>query len=137
MTETVTQARIKTLMMIDDNAIDQMMYKRIVSRSNLVDHLIQFTDAREALDYLVDQANDRPSLILLDINMPGMDGFEFLDMATARLGAEMCPVIVMLTTSLNPQDETRARGYAVVHDFLNKPLTQALLEALAVMAADR
>lgn len=131
-----TQKQIRTLMMIDDNAIDQMMYKRIVDRSGLVANLIQFTDAREALNHLLAKPDAHPDLILLDINMPGMDGFEFLDRASEELGTSMCPVIVMLTTSLNPHDEHRARNYDVVRDFLNKPLTQPLLGELSILAAD-
>ena len=123
-------ASIGTLMIIDDNSFDQMMYKRIVSRSDQVWSLIQFTDAQAALEHLSDIAQPKPDLILLDINMPRMDGFEFLDAATTRFGAALCPIIVMLTTSLHPSDERRARSFDVVREFLNKPLTQEHLVIL-------
>lgn len=119
------------LVMIDDNEVDQMIYRRIVERSGLVAELMQFTDPHEALDYLVGDPETCPDLILLDINMPGMDGFEFLDKATNMLGAKMCPVFVMLTTSLDPRDEERARRFEVVKDFLNKPLTVSTLEHIS------
>jgi CheY-like chemotaxis protein len=77
-----------------------------------------------------------PSLVLLDINMPKIDGFEFLEIVTADLAGRMCPVIVMLTTSLDPRDEERARRHEVVRDFHNKPLTEDLLEHLATMQLD-
>ncbi len=89
------------------------------------------TDARAALIYLKsagEQAdtNDcqRPDLIFLDINLPGMDGFEFLDeyhKLSVRLKSEA--VVIMLTTSLNPDDQKRAMSYPEVSAFLNKPLT--------------
>lgn len=127
--------RIARLMLVDNNAYDQRMYARIIQRSGLVDSFTQFTDAQRAADALLDPAQPMPNLILLDVNMPGMDGFEFLDAVTGTLGDEMCPVIVMLTTSLNPADERRARAFAAVHDFLNKPLTPALLDHISTLQA--
>lgn len=126
-----THTHIKSLMLVDDNEFDQMMYKRIVDRSGLVGKLLQFTDPQKALDCLLDSSFEMPSLVLLDINMPKIDGFEFLEIVTEELGERMCPVIVMLTTSLDPTDEERARRHEVVRDFHNKPLTAALLENLA------
>lgn len=127
---------IASLMLVDDNEFDQMMYKRIVDRSGLVENLLQFTDPQKALDCLFDPAVEMPSLVLLDINMPKIDGFEFLEIVTSDLAERMCPVIVMLTTSLDPRDEERARRHDVVRDFHNKPLTEALLESLASLQLD-
>lgn len=134
MTETSTYP-IETLMLIDDSEIDQMIYRRIANKSGLVGNLIQFMDATMALAHLQDPNSARPDLILLDINMPGMDGFEFLKEATDRLGASLCPIVVMLTTSLNPEDEIRARTFEMVKDFLNKPLTGEQLLCLSRLVA--
>lgn len=114
---------INTLMLIDDSSFDQMVYKRICDKSGLVQTLVQFLDPMEAFAYLDDPNMRQPDLILLDINMPGMDGFEFLEFATEKYGVEMCPIVVMITTSLNPKDADRAKDFEVVRDFLNKPLT--------------
>ena len=130
----MTEARafpIQTLMLIDDSEIDQMIYLRIAKKSGLVGDMVQFLDATEALRYLEQGDQAKPDLILLDINMPGMDGFEFLREATKLLGASLCPIVVMLTTSLNPEDEVRARAFDVVKDFLNKPLTADQLASLS------
>ena len=130
----MTEARafpIQTLMLIDDSEIDQMIYLRIAKKSGLVGDMVQFLDATEALRYLEQGDQSKPDLILLDINMPGMDGFEFLQEATKLLGASLCPIVVMLTTSLNPEDEVRARAFDVVKDFLNKPLTADQLASLS------
>ena len=130
----MTEARafpIQTLMLIDDSEIDQMIYLRIAKKSGLVGDMVQFLDATEALRYLEQGDQSKPDLILLDINMPGMDGFEFLREATKLLGASLCPIVVMLTTSLNPEDEVRARAFDVVKDFLNKPLTAEQLASLS------
>lgn len=123
--------QIDVLMLIDDSDFDQRMYKRVIARSGLVKTLVQYVDPQRALEDLLAVGARIPTLVLLDINMPTMDGFEFLEIVQDRLGDKMCPVIVMLTTSLDPVDERRARDHAIVRDFLNKPLTQVLLEKLA------
>lgn len=122
---------IDTLMIVDDNALDQKLYARIISRSGLVGRMTSFVMAQDALDYLA--APDCPPIdvILLDINMPRMNGFEFLDAATARFGEGFArAAVIMLTTSLSDHDQQRARGYAVVRDYINKPLRQEHLERI-------
>ena len=126
----ISDRPIGTLMIVDDSSFDQMVYERIVARSNVVETLLQFTDPIKGLAYLKDGWMPKPDLILLDVNMPGLNGFEFLEHATEEVGPGLCPVIIMLTTSLNPSDEERARSFAIVKDFLNKPLTDELLKYL-------
>lgn len=128
---------IDTIMLIDDSTFDQMVYQRIALKSGLVGELVQFLYATEALAHLADKKNKMPDVILLDINMPQMDGFEFLEAATQQLGVEFCPIVVMLTTSLNPIDEDRARSFKIVHDFLNKPLTHDQLHNLCQLVHER
>lgn len=117
-------------MIVDDDSFDQMVYERIVGRSNVVETLLQFTDPLKGLAYLKDTSIPKPDLILLDVNMPELNGFEFLEQATETVGPRLCPVVIMLTTSLNPSDEVRARSFDIVEDFLNKPLTDDLLTYL-------
>lgn len=127
---------IDTLMLIDDSTFDQMVYQRITVKSGLVGELVQYLDATEALTHLADKKNTMPDVILLDINMPQMNGFEFLEAATKSFGVEFCPIVVMLSTSLNPIDEERARGFDVVQDFFNKPLTHDQLHTLCHLISE-
>ena len=119
MTETV-----KRLLLIDDADIDQRLYRRMIERSEIVDEVVSFYYADEALNYLRANKTEEIDLIFLDINMPRMNGFEFLEAASDELGDSFAHVvIVMLTTSLNPADRERAESFSIVRDFINKPLT--------------
>lgn len=131
--------KIKTLMCIDDEHFDQMLYKRVVDRSGLVSNFITFTLAEDALAYLRKKDREEVDVILLDINMPGMDGFEFLERGSEEFGAAFANhVIVMLTTSLNPRDEERAKGFDIVKGMVNKPLVaQNLQQIVEMVTADK
>ena len=129
---TKTKPLIGTLMIIDDNEVDQKLCRRLVKRSGLVENVLGFLSAEDALGYLRSQTLPAADAILLDINMPKMDGFEFLDTATRELGERFARVVIMmLTTSLNPYDQERARQCPVVKDYCNKPLLLEYLERLA------
>lgn len=133
--------KIDCLMLIDDNKIDQLLFERIISKSGLVEETVSFYFAEEALDYLQDDRNKKPNIILLDVKMPRMDGFEFLDEAVRRFGPDAFSVVVMLTTSLDPRDKARAKEFRCVKDYQNKPLTEdtliAALKHAAPVASDR
>ncbi len=123
MTDTEKLGRV---MLIDDEEVDQMMYTRILLRSGLTDDVISFTSASDALEYLTDPNQPPVDLILLDINMPRMSGFEFLEAVRERIGLSFSiPIVMMLTTSLNPKDKQRAAEYAIVKAYVNKPLEPA------------
>ena len=115
---------IKTAMLIDDEPVDHMMYRRIVNRSGLVGDVISFKGADEALEYLRTPDCPEIDVIFLDINMPRMNGFEFLEAATEEMGANFTKmIVVMLTTSLLKADRERASQYKVVRKYITKPLT--------------
>ncbi len=124
-------------MLIDDNEDDQMVYRRIIKRSGLVENFHQCFMAEDALTFLRDPACPSIDAILLDINMPGMNGFQFLEAATNEFGDNFAKVaVVMLTTSLLEHDKHRASQYAIVKDYLNKPLEQKHLEKIDQMLRD-
>lgn len=128
---------ISTVLLIDDESFDQMLYKRVIARSGLVGEAISFYYADEALAYLRAPSRKEIDVIFLDINMPRMNGFEFLDAATAALGPDFAKVVVvMLTTSLERRDRDRAMSYPMVRRFINKPLTVAHLTDIAALLAN-
>ena len=126
------EPKIKTIMTIDDSEVDLHLYKRVIKRSELIENLIVFQFAEDALSYLKSDDRDEVDAILLDINMPRMNGFEFLERLTNDITLDKCPsVVVMLTTSLDPEDNRRAEQYEVVKGYVNKPLTEEGLETVA------
>lgn len=131
--------KIKNVMLIDDEEIDQKQYRRVLKRSGLVENIVSFSYADKALEYLKANPEQTFDVILLDINMPRMNGFEFLERVTQELGPAFAhAVIIMLTTSLNPGDRERALQFDVVRDFINKPLeVEDVARAVAVLAEVR
>lgn len=119
------------MMIIDDSELDQILYKRVINRSGLVENVISFQYAGDALTYLRSDDREEIDVVLLDINMPRMSGFEFLEQASRSLGAKCPPpVVIMLTTSLDPEDEKRAKQYEIVKSYLKKPLSLEGLEEI-------
>lgn len=123
--------KVGTIMILDDEEFDQKMYRRLLERSGLVETVLSFTYPQEALDFLAEPGRQNIDILLLDINLPGMNGFEFLDKAIEKFGEDFAQsIVIMLTTSLDPQDEERARKFHVVKDYINKPLMRDHIERI-------
>lgn len=116
-------AQIGTALIIDDETFDQRCGYRVLTRSGMVEQTICFSYAEEALDFLGQDDTPDVDLVLLDINMPRLNGFDFLERATQELSDTFAKaVVVMLTTSLSDADQARASQFTVVKDYINKPL---------------
>lgn len=125
---------IDLLMIVDDNEVDQMMCARVAKRTGLIGDVLPMVYAEDALAYLRDPNHRYVDVILLDINMPKMNGFEFVEAAQAEFGLDFAPVVVMLTTSLNPKDQERARQSPLIKHYLKKPLTsESLLQTISAL----
>lgn len=125
--------KIRSLVFIDDDHPTNVFHKIIVEESGLVETSIFFTSPLDALAYFEDLSlQDQPMLpdaIFLDINMPEIDGWEFLQ-KYKELGIQHSPVVIMLTTSLFPKDLEKAKNIDIVYKLLNKPLDITHLEKL-------
>jgi two-component system chemotaxis response regulator CheY len=118
--------RIPTVGLIDDDKIYQLTSARIIRSVLEVDTLLQFNDGEEAMDYLLRHRSTPsvwPDLIFLDLNMPYMDGWQFLDEFT-RHGLEgvKSVTIYILTSSASGFDMERAKSYQHISGYLVKPM---------------
>jgi len=116
-------------MVIDDDEATNFFNQMIVEKSGCTDHIMVVQSGEAALDYLANTDLPTPSLIFLDINMPAMNGWEFLD-KYRNLSKEQKAgiVVVMLTTSLFPEDILKAKAMPEISSFENKPLTAEKLD---------
>jgi CheY-like chemotaxis protein len=121
----------KCIMLVDDDSDDNFFHEREIKKSNLENTIITKNSGREALEYLK-LSKDKcphPDLIFLDINMPRMNGWEFLEEYN-KLDKELQSriIIIMLTTSRNPDDLARAKTWGFVSDYITKPLTKETMK---------
>ncbi|MEO0944731.1 MAG: response regulator [Pseudomonadota bacterium] len=131
-------SKINRAILIDDEKFDQMAYRRLMNGMPEIGEIVSFHYADDALDHLKENTQTDGDVIFLDINMPRMNGFEFLEAANREFGEGFnASVIVMLTTSLNPSDVSRASEYGSVKAFINKPLTRTHIRDVCTMLDPR
>jgi CheY-like chemotaxis protein len=126
------------VLLVDDDATTNFLNRSLLTRLGVAERILVAEDGEQALRELSTHCSPPtptcPALILLDVNMPGMNGIEFLEeYQHLPLAAQHPIVIVMLTSSLHPRDVQRVQQLHVVADFISKPLTtekvQGLLQA--------
>ena len=117
-------------MLVDDDETTNMVNQMLLEDLDITREILVARNGKEALGLIKQHYQENgcyPDLILLDINMPVMNGFEFLSaFEQLEINEKSSIVIVMLTTSMNPADVTRAQS-APIKSFLNKPLTEQRL----------
>lgn len=122
--------KFRTVMLIDDNEIDNLINQKMIEAAAVAENIYTHTGAKSAIEFLRNMEKlemaDKvlPDVIFLDIDMPLMDGFQFLDeFEKLSTSAKKKCAIVMLTSSINPQDFNRSKKYPNVKLYLNKPLS--------------
>jgi len=122
--------KYRTVMLIDDNEIDNLINQKMIEAAAVTENIYTHTGAKSAIEFLknmekLEMADQvLPDVIFLDIDMPLMDGFQFLDeFEKFTIIAKKKCKIVMLTSSINPQDFNRSKKYENVRLYLNKPLS--------------
>jgi len=119
----------KTCLLIDDNYIDNFVTRKILEVSNFAETIIVVRSATEAIDSLRN-GTVKPDVIFLDIRMPLMSGFEFLE-AYDKIDMDKTNIkIFMLSSSLDPLDIRKSLDNKYITQFIHKPLTQKAIEEL-------
>ena len=119
----------KTCLLIDDNYIDNFVTRKIIEGSNFAESIVVVRSATEAINSLRDGLV-KPDVIFLDVRMPLMSGFEFLD-EYDKINIDKDNIkIFMLSSSLDPLDMRKSTDNKYITQFIHKPLTQKALEEL-------
>jgi signal transduction histidine kinase len=122
----------KSVLVIDDTDIDRLLAEKIVKKYNFAEEVVLMESAEEMLDYLHQlpdtEADELLRLILLDINMPEIDGWEFLkqfDLLNKKIKDQFR--IFVVSSSKNPEDKERALSNEYVLDYVEKPLSKEVM----------
>ena len=118
----------KTCLLIDDNYIDNFVTRRILEGGNFAEKVIVSQSAADAIDSLR-SGSVKPDVIFLDIRMPVMGGFEFLqEYDKLEIDGKKTIKIFMLSSSLDPTDIKKSSNNKYITQFIHKPITQKILD---------
>lgn len=124
-----------TVLLIDDNDIDNYISNHVLEETNIASEIVTKNSAIDALAYLKNlekMGQKFPDIIFLDVRMPKMDGFDFLEEYKVfdKSKVNGCKII-MLTSSLHPADRIKALQNPFVKNYVSKPLTTEILKEFA------
>ena len=118
---------IRTVCLIDDDPILQFLFKEIISTLDSVKENLIFSNGREAIDFFLIEKHSPeniPDLVVLDLNMPVMDGWDFLDeFIQNKPKFSKIPVIYIMSSSTHPTDKEKATRYEEISGYLAKPIS--------------
>lgn len=126
--------KLNCILLVDDDQPTNFFNEIVIKKSCYTDQVYAVQTGMEALEFLKSRQNGvypQPDLILLDVNMPAMNGWEFLEEYKSLPKEQRGNiVVVMLTTSLNPDDKSKASTINEISGFKSKPLTLEILNEI-------
>ena len=128
--------KFQRVLLIDDNDIDNFINERMITTTNFSESVVVKSSAESALEYLKKNAESPeqlPQVIFLDLNMPVIDGFGFLSQyETLPDSIKKFSRIIVLSSSISPEDINRASTNQYVVKYINKPLNEKYLDAVNI-----
>lgn len=131
-----TQIGKMNVMIIDDDDISNFIYRKVIENAKVSKEIREFQRAREALDYLLEHVDDPsklPDLLFLDINMPIMSGWDFLEEYAQKIWPNLPKAIILcvLSSSVYKEDIEKASTYEQVNEYVSKPLTHDRIQEIS------
>jgi two-component system, chemotaxis family, chemotaxis protein CheY len=125
--------RVSIVSVIDDDDLFQFIMKKLLIASKVVDLILPFPNGKEAFDYF--QENKRfpeslPDIVFLDIKMPIMNGWQFLERFSKESYSKKQIQIYICTTSVNSKDEEISRQFSLLSGYFIKPITRDQIEGV-------
>lgn len=127
------EVKLKCVLLIDDDEINNYLHKTVLTSIGIARNIETAETVQEALGLLEYPIEDceNPDLIFLDLNMPGLTGWDFIDeYKKIKDRCSLNSVIVVLTASVNPDDNKKASKISEVAEFRNKPLTDKMIDEI-------
>lgn len=128
------ESKYKSVLLVDDNYVDNLINRKIMENNNFAEQITVLQSPNEAIDYLkthLSGSEGIPDAIFLDIRMPEMNGFDFLQKLYLLDGFSDSKIkIYMLSSSLDPGDQRRIKENELVKTFISKPLTSKALQEI-------
>jgi len=123
--------KLNCILLVDDNRDDNVFHQIILKKMDVVNYIDVVLNGVEALNYLKKENQAPPELIFLDINMPRMNGWEFLEEYKHLPAHQRARVVIMiLTTSANPDDIKKAKEIEEVTGIETKPLSEKIMSEI-------
>jgi CheY-like chemotaxis protein len=127
---------LESILCVDDDAISLMLYKMVITKASFTNEIVTATNGEEALNYIktleVSSSKSQKKelqLIFLDLNMPVMGGWEFLDSFSGVEYSEYNHIkVIILSSTVDPNDLENSKKYPMVIDFLSKPISKEMLK---------
>ncbi len=132
---------LSTILCVDDDPITLMLCKKVIEKVNFAENTATALNGEEAINFfdrLIEEqqnpsnTNSHPALVFLDLNMPVMNGWEFLDIYYQKNYHEIfgSTKIIIISSTIDPKDISESKKYSIVMDFYSKPITKEMLEKL-------
>lgn len=127
---------LNTILCVDDDPITLMLCKKVIAKTAFSNEIITMSNGEEALTFLMSLKTDSdlpiPELIFLDLNMPVMGGWEFLDILEIDdFFISKNIKVIVLSSTIDPEDLEKSKQYKTILEFLPKPITRDMLTYLS------